>query len=57
MLNWIVVFLLIALVAGVLGFTSIAGAAIGIAKIICYVFLALFVLSLIRYLFRGGGAS
>ncbi|WP_297512458.1 DUF1328 domain-containing protein [uncultured Caulobacter sp.] len=54
MLNWLVVFLLLALIAAVLGFTSIAGVTIAAAKIACYVFLALFVLSLIRYLFRGG---
>ena len=47
MLGWALTFLVIALIAGVLGFTTIAGAAIGIAKIVFYVFLVLFVVSLI----------
>jgi uncharacterized membrane protein YtjA (UPF0391 family) len=54
MLNWAVTFLVIALIAAVLGFTSIAGAAIGIAKILFYVFLVLFLVSLVSHLFRGG---
>lgn len=58
MLNWAVTFLVIALIAALLGFTSVAGAAIGIAKILFYIFLILFVVSLVSYLFRGGrGAS
>jgi len=47
MLGWTIIFLMIALLAGVLGFTGIAGAAIGIAKIIFAIFLALFLLSLL----------
>ena len=54
MLNWAVTFLVIALIAALLGFTSVAGAAIGIAKILCYVFLVLFLVSLVSHLFRGG---
>ncbi len=57
MLNWAVTFLVIALIAAVLGFTSIAGAAIGIAKILFYVFLILFLVSLVSHLVRGRGAS
>jgi uncharacterized membrane protein YtjA (UPF0391 family) len=57
MLNWAVIFLVIALVAAVLGFTTLAGAAIGIAKIFFYVFAVLFLISLVRYLFRSGNAS
>jgi uncharacterized membrane protein YtjA (UPF0391 family) len=45
MLSWAITFLVIALIAGVLGFTSLAGTAIGFAKIIFFVFLVLFVLS------------
>ena len=56
MLNWAVIFLVIALIAAVLGFTTLAGAAISIAKIIFYVFAVLFAISLLRYLFRGGSA-
>lgn len=47
MLRWSVVFLVIAIVAGLLGFTNIAGAAIGIAKILFVVFLVLFILALV----------
>jgi uncharacterized membrane protein YtjA (UPF0391 family) len=47
MLYYAVIFLVIALVAGVLGFGGIAGASVGIAKILFFVFLILFVVSLI----------
>jgi uncharacterized membrane protein YtjA (UPF0391 family) len=47
-------FLLLALVAAGLGFTGIAGASIGIAKILFYVFLILFLVSLLIHL--GGGS-
>lgn len=56
MLNWALTFLVIALIAALLGFTSIAGAAMGIAKILFYVFLILFLVSLVTHLFRGRGA-
>jgi uncharacterized membrane protein YtjA (UPF0391 family) len=46
MLSWSVFFLIIALVAALLGFSSIAGAAAGIAKILFGVFLVLFLISL-----------
>lgn len=47
MLRYAVVFLVIALVAGLLGFTGIAAGAVEIAKILFFVFLLLFVASLI----------
>ena len=47
MLNWAVTFFVIAIVAAVLGFTSIAGSAIDIAKVLFVVFLILAVLSFI----------
>jgi uncharacterized membrane protein YtjA (UPF0391 family) len=50
MLNYAITFLLIALIAGVLGFGVIAGTAALIAKVFFLVFLVLFVVSL----FRGG---
>jgi len=46
MLSWSIFFLIIALFAALLGFSSIAGAAAGIAKILFGVFLVLFVVSL-----------
>jgi uncharacterized membrane protein YtjA (UPF0391 family) len=48
MLNYAVIFLLVALLAGVLGFGVIAGTAATIAKILFVLFLILFVVSLIR---------
>jgi uncharacterized membrane protein YtjA (UPF0391 family) len=53
MLGWALTFLLVALIAGVLGFTTVAGAAMGIAKILFFVFLVLFVVSLVLHLVRG----
>ena len=47
MLNMAVLFLIIALVAAVLGFGVVAGTAATIAKILFVVFLILFVVSLI----------
>lgn len=47
MLKWSVLFLIVAIVAGILGFTAILGAAVNIAKIIFYLFLILFIVSLI----------
>ena len=43
MLYWAVVFLLVAVVAALLGFAGIATAAAGIAKILFYVFVIFFV--------------
>jgi uncharacterized membrane protein YtjA (UPF0391 family) len=47
MLRWAVIFLIVALIAGVLGFGGIAGAATSIAKALAVIFLILFVASLI----------
>ena len=47
MLYWALVFLVIALVAGVLGFGGVYVAAAGIAKILFFIFLVLFIVSLI----------
>ena len=57
MLGWALTFLVVALIAGVLGFTTIAGAAIGIAKLVFYVFLILFVVSLVMNMVRGRGPT
>jgi uncharacterized membrane protein YtjA (UPF0391 family) len=45
MLSWALTFLIIALLAAVFGFTGIAGTAAGIAKILFFVFIALFLIS------------
>jgi uncharacterized membrane protein YtjA (UPF0391 family) len=47
MLSWSVTFLIIALIAAALGFGGIAGTAVGIAKILFFVFIVLFLVSLI----------
>lgn len=47
MLSWALTFLVIALIAAAFGFGGIAGTAAGIAKILFFVFLILFVVSLI----------
>lgn len=53
MLGWALTFLVVALIAGLLGFTSIAGASMAIAKILFVVFLVLFVVSLAMHFMRG----
>ncbi len=47
MLKWSLIFLVIALVSGLLGFGAISGIALGIAKILFYVFLFLAIILLI----------
>lgn len=47
-LGWALIFLVIAIIAAVLGFGFIAGTAALIAKILFVVFLILFIISLIR---------
>ena len=54
MLSLVVTLLIIALNAAVLGFGGIAGAAVGIAKIVFFVALVLFLISLIAGGMRGG---
>lgn len=53
MLHYAVVFLVIALIAAVLGFGGIAAGAAGIAKLLFYVFLALAVAGFLFDLLRG----
>lgn len=53
MLEWAVTFLVIALIAGVLGFGGIAAVSVDIAQIIFVVFLALFVLAALMHVLRG----
>jgi uncharacterized membrane protein YtjA (UPF0391 family) len=53
MLGWVVTFLIVAIVAGLLGFGGIAGASIEIAKVIFFIAIVLFVISLVMGFFRG----
>lgn len=51
MLYWALVFFVVALIAGALGFGGIASATAGIAQILFFVFLILLVASLVMHLF------
>ena len=53
MLGWALTFLVIALIAAVLGFGGIASFAVEIAKIIFFVAIILFVISAVFPLIRG----
>ncbi len=53
MLKWAIIFLIISLVAGFLGFTDVAAGARGIAKILFFIFLAIFLIVLIFGVFLG----
>tara|TARA_R110002049_G_scaffold4601_5_gene32192 strand:- start:272379 stop:272546 length:168 start_codon:yes stop_codon:yes gene_type:complete len=47
MLSWALTFLIIALIAGVLGFGVVSGTAASIAKILFVVFIVLFIIGLV----------
>ncbi|EMI46820.1 membrane protein containing DUF1328 [Rhodopirellula sp. SWK7] len=47
MLGWALTFLVIALIAGVLGFGAVAGTAATVAKVLFFVFLVLFIIGLV----------
>jgi uncharacterized membrane protein YtjA (UPF0391 family) len=47
MLKWAFLFLVFGLIAGALGFGGIAGASIGIAKFLFFLFLVIFVVMLV----------
>jgi uncharacterized membrane protein YtjA (UPF0391 family) len=53
-MSLVITLLVIALIAGILGFGGIAGTAIGLAKIVFFVALVLFLVSLLFGGFRGG---
>jgi len=53
MLGWVITFLVIALIAAALGFGGVAGTAVGLAKIVFYIFVVLFVISLVYSLVTG----
>jgi uncharacterized membrane protein YtjA (UPF0391 family) len=54
MLYWAAMFFVVALVAALLGFFGVATAAAGIAKILFYIFLVIFLVTLIMGLGRRG---
>ena len=47
MLRWAFIFLVVGLIAALLGFTNVAGASIEIAKILFFIFMVIFVVLLI----------
>jgi uncharacterized membrane protein YtjA (UPF0391 family) len=47
MLNWALIFLIVALIAAIIGFSGLMIAAASIAKVICLLFVMLFLLSLV----------
>lgn len=53
MLSWAIAFLVIALIAAVLGFGGIAGTAMSIAQLIFYVAIILFVIAVVGGVFAG----
>lgn len=52
MLYWALMFLLIAILAAVFGFTGISFLAAGLAKVLFFLFLILFVVSLVVHVSR-----
>ena len=53
MLNWMITFFLLAVVAAVLGFGGMAGTFVDIAKFIALLFIVLFVASLVYSMVTG----
>lgn len=53
MIGWALTFLVLALVAGFLGFFGLAGMAAGIAKILLFGFVVLFLISALSGALRG----
>jgi uncharacterized membrane protein YtjA (UPF0391 family) len=53
MISWAITFLVVALIAAVLGFGGIAGVAIELAKIVFFVAIILFLISAVVGIVRG----
>lgn len=54
MLGWAAVFFIVAIIAGLFGFGFIASASASIAQVLFFIFVVLFVISLVWPRFRGG---
>lgn len=52
MLRWALIFLVVALVAAVLGFGGLAGVAVDIARILFFIFVVLFLVSAVMHLVK-----
>lgn len=57
MLYWALIFFLVAIVAAIFGFGGIAAGASSIAQILFFLFIVLFIVSLIFGLVRKGGGG
>jgi uncharacterized membrane protein YtjA (UPF0391 family) len=57
MLRWAFIFLVVGLIAALLGFTNVAGASIEIAKILFFVFMVIFVVLLVAGITVGRSVS
>ena len=53
MLNWVITFFLLAIIAAVFGFGGLAGTFVGIAKFLAMLFVVLFVAALIYGVLTG----
>lgn len=53
MLGWALMFLIIAVIAGILGFGGIASASVGIAQALFFIFLVVFLVTLLMHVMRG----
>lgn len=53
MLHWAMTFLVLALIAGVLGFGGLAAMSIEMARIVFGVFIVLFLISAVMHILRG----
>ncbi|HEY0947717.1 MAG TPA: DUF1328 domain-containing protein [Opitutaceae bacterium] len=53
MLRWSILFLIVAITAGILGFMTLAGVAATIAKILFFLFVALLIVAALASVFRG----
>ena len=51
-LGWTITFLIIAIVAAIFGFGSIAGASATIAKVLFFIFVVLFIITVIKHFMK-----
>jgi uncharacterized membrane protein YtjA (UPF0391 family) len=53
MLQWALTFLVVALIAGLLGFGGLAAVSVGFARVLFVIFLVLFLIAAAAHAFRG----
>ena len=52
MLRWVIIFLVLSMISAILGFSHLAVASAGIAKVLFMVFVILFLISFLMHIFR-----